>query len=335
MKLTKKLLAILLTVASLISVFAMAAGAAGVVYYGAATVNVSALNIRSAPSTSASRLGTLSKDTRVAVIDKGDGTWFHINYNGTEGYVSAEYLKDVVTAENFQMTGEITSGDVRMRAKNNTSSDVIGTYQKGAKVDIIGINDGWFKVVVSGKTGYIRSDLMTITGAPSSTNNGGNNGSNNGSNNGGAQDTSVGMYGISDDGEVVLGEGEASELGQKIVDLALKYVGYKYVYGAESPKEGFDCSGLVYYVFGQFGYKLERRASLQYKNNGTTVSKSKLQVGDLVFFSSNGGVSVTHVGIYIGGNKFVHASNSTVGVIISDLTTNYYTKCWFGAKRIV
>ena len=141
MKLTKKLLAILLTVASLISVFAMAAGAAGVVYYGAATVNVSALNIRSAPSTSASRLGTLSKDTRVAVIDKGDGTWFHINYNGTEGYVSAEYLKDVVTAENFEMTGEITSGDVRMRAKNNTSSDVIGTYQKGTKVDIIGINE--------------------------------------------------------------------------------------------------------------------------------------------------------------------------------------------------
>lgn len=331
MKRTKKLLAILLTVCALISTFAMAASAADVIYYGAATVNVSALNIRSAPSTSASRLGSLTKDTRIAVIDRGDGTWFHINYNGIEGYVAAEYLKDVVTAENFQMTGEITSSDVRMRAKNNTSSDILGTYKKGTKVDIIGINAGWFKVVVSGKTGYIRSDLMSITGAPSSTNNGGNNSGNNS----GYQDTSVGMYGVSADGEVVLGEGEASELGQKIVDLALKYVGYKYVYGAESPREGFDCSGLVYYVYGQFGYKLERRASLQYKNNGTTVSKSKLQVGDLVFFSSNGGVSVTHVGIYIGGNKFVHASNSTVGVIISDLTTNYYTKCWFGAKRIV
>ncbi len=157
MKRTKKLLAILLTVCALISTFAMAASAADVIYYGAATVNVSALNIRSAPSTSASRLGSLTKDTRIAVIDRGDGTWFHINYNGIEGYVAAEYLKDVVTAENFQMTGEITSSDVRMRAKNNTSSDILGTYKKGTKVDIIGINAGWFKVVVSGKTGYIRS----------------------------------------------------------------------------------------------------------------------------------------------------------------------------------
>ncbi len=79
MKRTKKLLAILLTVCALISTFAMAASAADVIYYGAATVNVSALNIRSAPSTSASRLGSLTKDTRIAVIDRGDGTWFHIN----------------------------------------------------------------------------------------------------------------------------------------------------------------------------------------------------------------------------------------------------------------
>ena len=122
--------------------------------------------------------------------------------------------------------------------------------------------------------------------------------------------------------------------GQKIANYALQYLGYKYVYGSESPSKGFDCSGLVYYTFGQFGYKLQRSASQQYKNNGTTIAKSDLKPGDLVFFSSNGS-TVTHVGIYIGDNEFVHASTSDTGVIISNLTSAYYTKVWFGAKRIV
>ena len=87
-------------------------------------------------------------------------------------------------------------------------------------------------------------------------------------------------------------------------------------------------------MYGQFGYSLSRTASQQYKNNGYSVSKSELQQGDLVFFSSNG-YSVTHVGIYIGGGQFIHASTSTTGVIISDLNSSYYTRVWFGAKRIV
>ena len=126
----------------------------------------------------------------------------------------------------------------------------------------------------------------------------------------------------------------SSSLGQEIANLALSFEGYDYVYGAESPSVGFDCSGLVYYVYGQFGYSLSRTASQQYKNNGVSVSKDELQQGDLVFFSSNG-YSVTHVGIYIGDGQFVHASTSTTGVIISDLDSSYYTRVWFGATRIV
>ena len=64
------------------------------------------------------------------------------------------------------------------------------------------------------------------------------------------------------------------------------------------------------------------------------VSKSELQPGDLVFFSSNGS-SVTHVGIYIGNGQFVHASTSKTGVIISNLSSAYYLRVWFGAKRIL
>ncbi len=116
---------------------------------------------------------------------------------------------------------------------------------------------------------------------------------------------------------------------------ALQFVGCPYVYGGSSPATGFDCSGFAYYIYGKFDYGLLRTASQQYRSNGVSVSKSQLLPGDLVFFSSNGGRSVTHVGIYVGGSRFVHASTWSTGVIISDLTSSYYIDAYYGAKRIV
>ena len=97
---------------------------------------------------------------------------------------------------------------------------------------------------------------------------------------------------------------------------------------------GFDCSGFVGYVYKQCGYSLKRTASDIFYNNGTSVDKANLQTGDLVFFS-NSSESIGHVGIYIGGNQFIHASSSTVGVIISDLSSSYYVSHYQGAKRII
>jgi cell wall-associated NlpC family hydrolase len=91
----------------------------------------------------------------------------------------------------------------------------------------------------------------------------------------------------------------------------------------------------VYYVFRQFDYSVTRTASSQYSHDGTKISKSELQPGDLVFFSSNGGYNVTHVGIYIGNNEFVHASTPKIGVVVSSLDSTYYTNVWYGAKRVL
>jgi cell wall-associated NlpC family hydrolase len=101
------------------------------------------------------------------------------------------------------------------------------------------------------------------------------------------------------------------------------------------PPGGFDCSGLVYYVFHHFDYNVTRTASSQYAQDGYKVLKSELLPGDLVFFSSNGGYSVTHVGIYIGDGQFVHASCPKAGLIISSLDSDYYTQAWYGAKRVI
>ena len=125
-----------------------------------------------------------------------------------------------------------------------------------------------------------------------------------------------------------------SDLAVQIAEYAMQYVGYPYVYGAESPSEGFDCSGLVWYTFNQFGYALPRTADTQmdYKD-GIPVSRSNLQVGDLVFFGS--GSYSDHVGIYIGNNNFVHAANPSSGVRVSSMNETYYASKYLGALRIV
>lgn len=122
-------------------------------------------------------------------------------------------------------------------------------------------------------------------------------------------------------------------VGQEIANYALQYNGYSYVYGASSPSAGFDCSGLAYYVYGQFGYALPRTAAAQYQE-GTPIERSDLQPGDLLFFATAGGRYVSHVGIYIGNDQFINAATTNQGVIISSLDNTYWTDAYVGAKQI-
>ena len=130
----------------------------------------------------------------------------------------------------------------------------------------------------------------------------------------------------------VIGESpNASPLGKQIVEYALQYEGCAYVWGGTSP-DGFDCSGFTTYVFRHFGIQLNRVADDQRKN-GVKVDNSALQPGDLLCFFS-GGDYVGHVGIYIGNNRFIHASTYTTGVIISELS-GYYDTRGFEARRLI
>ncbi len=124
-----------------------------------------------------------------------------------------------------------------------------------------------------------------------------------------------------------------SSLGQQIVDYAKKYLGVPYVWGGETPS-GFDCSGFTKYVFKNFGIYLNRVAADQAKQ-GTKVSKSELIPGDLVFFDTNGNLSyINHVGIYIGGGKFIHAASGGKRVMITELNTGFYKDKFMTARRM-
>lgn len=125
-------------------------------------------------------------------------------------------------------------------------------------------------------------------------------------------------------------------LRQELVDLALSYEGYRYVSGGKKPETGFDCSGFVYYIYKQFGYTLKPGCTTQWYNlPDKIIPRGELQPGDLVFFADGYGGDFDHVGIYIGNNKFIHAANSTKGVIITDLSESWYAERYAGAKRVL
>lgn len=116
--------------------------------------------------------------------------------------------------------------------------------------------------------------------------------------------------------------------GTSAVSRALSLQGIPYVFGGTT-RSGFDCSGFTRYVYAASGISLPRTSYAQY-NFGTPVNRGQLQPGDLVFFSTYT-KGASHVGIYIGGGRFVHASNS--GVRVTSLNENYYATRFLGARR--
>jgi hypothetical protein len=122
------------------------------------------------------------------------------------------------------------------------------------------------------------------------------------------------------------------ELRNRIVQTAKKYIGIPYKWGGESAREGFDCSGLTMTVYQINGLDLPRTSRQQW-NTGVPVGRDRLAEGDLVFFATSGGRRVTHVGIYAGENKFIHAPRRGKTIRMTTLSKTYYRKRYLGARR--
>jgi cell wall-associated NlpC family hydrolase/nucleoid-associated protein YgaU len=120
--------------------------------------------------------------------------------------------------------------------------------------------------------------------------------------------------------------------GGTIVANAMKYLGYRYVFGGTSPS-GFDCSGFVYYIHNHSGAPIGRGMWQQY-NGGAHIPISSLQPGDTVFFANTYMPGLSHDGIYIGGGQFIHASDERTGVTISNIGSGYWQAHYAGATRL-
>jgi len=131
------------------------------------------------------------------------------------------------------------------------------------------------------------------------------------------------------------GKGHSSVRGKKLIALAKKKLGRRYVWGATGQRNTFDCSGLTSYVCKKNGIRIPRRAIEQSKY-GKYVSRKNLKPGDLIFFdtSKQRRGYVNHVGIYIGNNKFIHASSAKKKVIITSLSKPFYSQRFKLGRRV-
>ncbi len=283
--------------------------------YGAGTVTGDDLRLREEPNTSSSILDTLAAGTHVVVLEDAADGWYKVSCQDKTGYLSANYLEVSTQLEADLGSGKVeTEGStLNVRSGPGTEYGKVTSLYNGAVVRITGIDNGWFKIEHAGETGYVSSDYITTCGAAAQSSNG---------------------YGPTPDTTGQIGNGLSTEAGLEIVAYAEEFLGTPYVYGGNGPNS-FDCSGFVKYIFTHFGYSVNRTASTQL-NNGTAVTKDQLQPGDIVFFKNAGDThAASHVGIYVGGETFIHASSDTREVEYSSLVTSNNAKKYIAARRIV
>ena len=194
MKTIKRAVCLALALLLMAALPVLTAGAAGVIAEGAAEVSASALNLRSGAGADTSILTTIPRGATVVVLDKQSSSWYRVHYNGTTGYVSADYLKNFSASAALQLSGTVNESDVRIRDRASTSGSILGTASKGASVSVTGIDNGWFRISAEGHTGYMRSDYITLTGAGSSSSSASGSSSGSGSSSAGKAGTVTGSY---------------------------------------------------------------------------------------------------------------------------------------------
>jgi len=260
-------------------------------------VNVNLLNVRKGPGSDTEKLTSLPKAARVQCLNSDDEWIKIITDDNVEGYVFAEYLSDTAPP----VYKFVVVNAVNLRKGPSSETELLGTISFGNKVQVFETADKYVRVLTnSGVEGYIWKEYLgdeTVLASRSS---------------------SSGQY-------------YNSDLAGKIIEYAKQFVGVKYVYGGSSPN-GFDCSGFTQYVFKKFNIKVPRSAA-EYANIGTKVSRENLKPGDILLFDRNNDYRLGHVGIYIGNDKFIHASSSKGKVVIATLSK--YSGNILGIRRVI
>lgn len=120
----------------------------------------------------------------------------------------------------------------------------------------------------------------------------------------------------------------------KVIGRAHELIGTPYRWGGASVSKGFDCSGLLFYLFrSEAGINIPRTTTAMLKSKAKTVLRHNLKNGDAVFFKHNGRGRIKHVGIYIGNNKFIHSPRTGKSIRIDSLSNKYWNKSYLTAKR--
>jgi len=280
------------------------------------------VNIRKNPSTSSTIVAAARTGDTVTVVAKDDEWLKIVRTNGDVAYVSADYVKgnmikyvadfdadDVETEEITSSEGDsatlyavvTSSSGLNVRSEATTDSSKLELLQPGDVMDVIEAGNKWVKVeTASGNIGFVSADYVAVRAG---------------------EKPSRG----------------ASAKGEAVVEYAKQFLGTPYVWGGTNLSRGVDCSGFVYSVYKHFGINLNR-TSRAMASNGVAVSKGNLQPGDLILFDTTGvnDGGISHVGIYIGNDQYIHSSSGKAySVIITDLYNDYSKRTYVTARRVL
>ncbi len=329
------------------------------------------IDIKLLPLVYSCKIGNISKDSEIN-IEETVGNWCHIQSENADGWIVKNKLYDSIvenTANNEkqeqdnkdnnnekedkevsqkEMTMYVSTTTLNVRKDANTSSSLVVQLKLNDKVKVVEtVDNTWSKIKYNNYTGYVATkylsnDKAEITSRSTETtrdleenldnsSSNSNNEKKNSSESSNSSKKSSSSKSSNSSKESSSSDSKksssSSTSGSKVVAYAKKFLGNPYVWGGTSLTNGCDCSGFVMSVYSHFGYSLPHSSSAL-AGVGTAVSKSDLQVGDIVCFTG-------HVGIYIGGNKMIHASTPKTGIIISSLSERYYASKYKCARRVI
>jgi len=297
-----------------------------------ATVAAEELPLYEGPGSEYASPTTLKAGDKLELIERY-GDWLYITYGDYQGWVNIEFLnvaatilhrvpESTLTAEDLAveaeeetealpMTARVNDSNVNLREGPGTLYRHIGNIDAETTVELLAQYEDWYQIKLEdGAIAWVFGDLLNIS--PS------------------VRQQVPAAQTIPE----LPASAEIHPSGD-VASYAMQYVGHPYVYGGTTPG-GFDCSGFVQYVYAQHGIHLPRTAAEQYSTTyGIEVaSMYDLAPGDIMFFVNTSTAGISHVAIYTGNGRMVHAISYETGVGVSDIWDPYWVNHYYGAIRV-
>ena len=284
--------------------------------------NGEGVRLRSRSSAESSTVTVLPEGQDVVVRGGSTDEWVAVRHPAGDGFVHAEYLAVAGASPTPSTEGELGEGDralvteaLNFRSRASLDASVLSVAPADTVVEVVGdAGNGFYRVNWSGRIGYLQAEFLASTD----------------------RDLTIGQGGVGGAGQPGDGpadQGDSTPVGREMVRYAQRYLGYPYVWATSGPTT-FDCSGFTYWVTLKVaGIDVGAGTWLQ-SVAGRPVPYGDLQPGDFVFFQNTYTWGLSHVGLYMGDGKFIHASGGG-SVMISDLEEPYFKSRWFGARRML
>ena len=285
------------------------------------------VNVRTEPNTDSAIIGQIPNGAvaTVLAITGKEQDWFQIVSGKVEGYIKSEYFyygeeASEVVDDYVKRYALVLADRLNVREEPDISAKRIGYIDNGEKAIIVETLGEWIQIRYGQKTGYVAADYVTVTeefayaktleeiaaeeaarrlleerarASEADT----------------SENTAITVQ--SPSGNYT----STGELRTAIVDYAMQFLGNKYVHGGNSLVTGTDCSGFTSLIYAEFGYALSRTPAGQLSGAGRGIDYSEIQPGDIICYGKS---KCTHVALYMGDGKIIHAANSKKGVVIYD-----------------